>query len=195
MAEADGVEVVSLKGMHAAALRYFDIEGPFAAAVLAATGAALPKPLTTHIAALTGATAHDFVLAWSRPTETLALSEDAGALDELERRLAMADGGYVVNLSGGLAVFRLSGPRVADLLQRLGVAGAPRPGEARRGRLADVAVMTLCAHEGEVLLAVDRAYAAHLLGWIGETLADGWRATRILGDYGSAGIAAGVSDG
>jgi len=48
----------------------------------------------------------------------------------------------------------------------------PRPGEARRSRLADVPVLALSVGPGEALLLVDRADAEHLMGWIRETLLD-----------------------
>jgi heterotetrameric sarcosine oxidase gamma subunit len=163
-----GLEVQGELRMHAAALRYFDREGPFAAAAHAATGAALPACLQ---AALVPPAA--VILAWRSPTETLVLSEEGATLPQLRERLAGADGGQVVDLSGGLRVLRLRGPRVEDLLCRLGGGpGAPALNEARRGRLADVPVLALSVRPGETLLAVDRAYAEHLLGWIRATLAD-----------------------
>jgi hypothetical protein len=78
-----------------------------------------------------------------------------------------------VDLSGGVRIVRLTGNRIADLLCRLGgAASVPAPGEARRSRLADVAVLALSINPGETLLAVDRAYLPHLLAWIRETLLD-----------------------
>jgi len=66
-----------------------------------------------------------------------------------------------------------SGDRLAELLSRFGgTASVPRPGEARRSRLADVPVLALSVRPGEALLLVDRAYAEHLMGWIRETLLD-----------------------
>ena len=113
------------------------------------------------------------VLAWLRPTETLALSEVAAPLAGLSEALAKAAGGHVVDLSGGLKAFRMRGARVADLLSRLGSAALGMgPGHARRGRFGDVPVLALSVRAGEVLLVVDRAYAAHLGGWIEATLAD-----------------------
>ncbi|HWZ62838.1 MAG TPA: sarcosine oxidase subunit gamma family protein [Steroidobacteraceae bacterium] len=176
MAEARaGIEVRDLSGMHAAALRYFESGGSFAAAVSAVMGATLPAPLAAAALAAPGGAGGELVLAWSRPTETLVLTASATALAALESQLESADGGQLVNLTGGLAVLRLSGERCADLIGRLGSAAVPRTGEARRGRLADVPVMSLCVRAGEVWLVVDRAYARHLKGWIEATLAD-WAA-------------------
>jgi hypothetical protein len=168
-----GLEVGDDPRVHIAALRYFEPCGAFAAAVQAATGAALPAPLAAMSTTLPGAQQlGGLVLAWLRPTETLALTADAAALTELTTRLEGAAGGHVVCLSGGLRVLLLRGARVDDLMARLGSAAAPRVNEARRGRLADVPVLSLSVHSGEVLLAVDRAYGGHLLEWIGATLAD-----------------------
>lgn len=164
------VEAVPL---HAATLRYFEAAGPFAAALAAVTGTPLPAPLTATVLPGNAAAGAGVVLLWLRPTETLALSEDAAPLAELKERLAGAEGGYVVELSGGLKAYRVRGARGPELLSRLGSAAlALRVGDARRGRLADVPVLAVCMAAEETLLVVDRAYAEHLRGWIEATLAD-----------------------
>lgn len=161
--------------LHVASLRYFDAEGSFAAAVAAATGAPLPAPLRVTAVQATPADAAGVVLAWLRPTETLALCEQAAPLARLTERLAEAAGGHVVDLTGGLKAFRARGTRVAELLSRLGsMTLALGLHEARRGRLADVQVLAVSLRAEEVLLVVDRAYAAHLLAWIQATLAE-WK--------------------
>jgi heterotetrameric sarcosine oxidase gamma subunit len=168
-----GLEVGDDPRVHIATLRYFEPRGAFADAVQAATGVALPAPLAATSAALPGAPQRAaLVLAWLRPTETLVLTADTIALRALMARLGSAAGGHVLDLSGSLQVLRLAGARVSDLLARLGSAGMPAVGEARRGRLADVPALALSVRAGEVLLAVDRAHAAHLLEWVGATLAD-----------------------
>jgi hypothetical protein len=92
---------------------------------------------------------------------------------QLAARLAGSSDGCFVDLSGGVKVVRLSGERTADLLCRLGgTASVPRPGEARRSRLADVPVLALSLHELETLLLVERAYLPHVLAWIRETILD-----------------------
>ncbi|HYL03827.1 MAG TPA: hypothetical protein VEU54_10475 [Steroidobacteraceae bacterium] len=169
---APGIEVDAAPGSRTATLRYFEPDGPFAAAVRAATGAALPGPLG---AALSSGAAGEgpLILAWRSPTETLALTDDAARHTRLAAALAPATGGCFVDLTGGLRVLRLRGERSADLLARLGSdALIPRLNESRPGRLAEVATVALCVRPGETLLAVDRAYAAHLLDWIRATLAD-----------------------
>jgi hypothetical protein len=79
----------------------------------------------------------------------------------------------MVELMGGLRIVRLTGPRIADLLCRLGgTASVPAPGESRRSRMADVPVLALSVRAGETLLLLDRAYLPHLLAWIRETMLD-----------------------
>jgi hypothetical protein len=169
---AGEIQVRDLGGMQAAALRYFETAGPFAAAVSAATGAPLPAPLSAAAVALPGIPDGELVLAWSRPSETLVLTASTTALSALASQLESVDGGQLVNLTGALAVLRLAGTHTADFIGRLGSAPPPRRGEARRGRLADVPVLSLSVRAGEVWLVVDRAYARHLRSWIGATLAD-----------------------
>ncbi|HXY97464.1 MAG TPA: sarcosine oxidase subunit gamma family protein [Steroidobacteraceae bacterium] len=157
------VESLTEVPLHAATLRYFDASGPFAAAV--------PSPGPLKATVMQGG----LVLAWLRPTETLALSEEAALIAELSERLARATGGHVVELTGGLKALRLRGSRVAELLSRLGSAALGlRVGEARRGRFADVPVLVVCVRAEEALLVVERAYGEHLRDWIQATLAD-WR--------------------
>lgn len=172
----DGLEVEEAP-LCAATLRYFEGDGPFAAAVAAATGVALPEPLAATVVPDAGgmgpSVGCSVVLAWLRPTETLALCEADGPLAGLRERLATAAGGCVVDLSGGFKALRVRGSRAAELLSRLGgmVVGLA-VGEARRGRLADVQVLALSVRPQEVSLIVDRAYTGHLLAWIQATLAD-----------------------
>jgi heterotetrameric sarcosine oxidase gamma subunit len=149
-------------------LRYFERAGAFAVAVQAATGATLPETLVAREAA-----DGELILAWRSPTETLCLARSVTRLADLTARLAGATGGCVVDLTGGVRIVRLTGVRVADLLCRLGGdASVPAVGEARRSRLADLPVLALSVRAGETLLAVDRAYLAHLLAWVRETLLD-----------------------
>jgi len=151
-----------------ATLRYFTPSGAFAAAVRDAAGTALPEPLHAHEMHPPG-----MMLAWRSPTETLCLTADAARLAALAAQLAGRDDGCVVELTGGLKVVRVTGPRTVDLLRRLGgTASVPAPGEARRGRMADVPVLALSLRAAETLLVVDRALLPHVLAWIRETLED-----------------------
>jgi sarcosine oxidase gamma subunit len=170
--EATGLRVRGEVAIRAASLRYFDSQGSFAASVAAVLGVPLPGVLqATRVPASSGKP--ETLLAWRSPTETLVLSTDGAGFSKLGVALASAPDGCFVDQSGGLWVLRVSGARLIDLLTRLGGTGSvPQLGEARRGRLADVAVMALCVQAGEVLLVVDRVYADHLLGWIRETAAD-----------------------
>ena len=166
--KANGLTVCSAEPMQAAALRYFEAGGGFARAVRDATGVALP-PVLGAVEAGAG----ELIIAWRSPTETLLLTPSAARLAQLEEQLAGAGDGCLVNLSGGLRVLRVTGERISDLLCRLGGTGSiPCPGEARRGRMADVPVLALCVRAGETLLVVDRVYADHLCAWVRETLLD-----------------------
>ena len=166
--EGAGLVVRVEEAMYAASLRYFDAGGAFAASVRDVAGAALPGPL-----AAVRSPDGELTLAWRSPSETLLVTMSAQRLGELEARLASSADGCLVNLSGGLKILRITGERPGDLLCRLGgTASVPRLGEARRGRLADVAVLALCTEPGQVRLVVERVYAEHLVGWIRETLLD-----------------------
>jgi sarcosine oxidase gamma subunit len=161
-----GVAVRVQEHAPAAALRYFAPAGAFADAA-AAAGAPLPG---TRAALDTG---RELVLAWRSPTETLCLSHSAARLGELLRGLQGVRGGCCVELTGALTVVHLNGARIGDLIARIGSAASlPGAGEARRSRMADIPVLAVCVNAPEVLLVVDRGYAAHLLGWIRETLLD-----------------------
>jgi heterotetrameric sarcosine oxidase gamma subunit len=170
--EIDGLSVTVERGLQIASLRYFDAAGGFAAAVRETLGRPLPEPL--QASKYDGATpdAH-IILAWRSPTETLILSNHGAAFAELERRLASAADGCIVDQTGGIRVLRLQGRRARDLLLRLGAATAiPALSEARSGRLAELQVLTACVQAGHYLLLVERVYAKHLLDWIVATVAD-----------------------
>jgi hypothetical protein len=152
--------------MQVATLRYFTRAGSFADTVRTATGMPLPAVLEAREEA-------QLILAWRSPTETLCVTRSATRLAELGASLAASAEGCLVELTGGLRIVRLTGLRSADLLSRLGgTASVPAAGEARRSRLADVAVLALSVRAGETLLVVDRVWLPHLLAWIRETLLD-----------------------
>jgi heterotetrameric sarcosine oxidase gamma subunit len=170
--EIDGVSVSTDRGVQIASLRYFDHAGGFAAAVREAVGNALPEPLRAVQAGNATQGAY-LILAWRSPTETVLLSNDRAAFDELERQLAAVPDGCMVNQTGGICVLRVQGEKAGDLLLRLGAATAiPGRGEARSGRLAELQVLTACVQAGEFLLLVERVYANHLIEWIRATVAD-----------------------
>src|SRR5882724_382801 len=170
--EIDGLSVTADRDIQVASLRYFHQAGRFAAAVREAVGRALPEPL--HAFQIGSAAQGSYViLAWRSPTETLLLSSDRAAFDELERQLAATTDGCMVNQTGGICVLRAQGEKVGSLLLRLGAATAmPGLGEARSGRLAELQVLTACVQAGEFLLLVERVHANHLIEWIRATLAD-----------------------
>jgi hypothetical protein len=170
--EIDGLSVSIERGVQIASLRYFHPSGRFAAEVREAVGRELPEPLRTF--QIGSATQGSYViLAWRSPTETLLMSNDRAAFDELERQLAAAPDGCMVNQTGGICVLRVQREKAGDLLLRLGAATTvPSLGEARSGRLAELQVLTACVLPKEYLLLVERVYAKHLLDWIGVTAAD-----------------------
>jgi heterotetrameric sarcosine oxidase gamma subunit len=172
MIEIDGLSVSADRDLQIASLRYFQHAGGFAAAVREAVGTALPEPLRVFQIGSAGQGSY-VILAWRSPTETLLLSNDRAAFDELERQLAAAPDGCIVNQTGGIGILRVQGKKAGDLLLRLGAATAiPNLGEARSGRLAELQVLTACLLPEEFLLLVERVYANHLLEWIRATAAD-----------------------
>ena len=170
--ESQGVSVTADRGLLIASLRYFDHAGEFAAAVREAVGRALPEPLRAF--QIGSATQGSYViLAWRSPTETLLLSNGRAAFEELERQLAAAPDGCMVNQTGGICVLRVRGEQAGNLLLRLGAATAIASlGEARSGRLAELQVLTARVSPEECLLLVERVYANHLFEWIAATAAD-----------------------
>lgn len=168
MGAVAGLSVRVDDALQVATLRYFAPDGEFAEALREVTGLSLPR---TQEAA--SARDGQLTLAWRSPTETLCLAGNPARLVQIVARLAGLTDGCLVSLSGGLQVLRVTGERIADLLCRLGGTGSiPRPGEARRSRMADVPVLAVSLTAGETLLVVDRAYTEHLVGWIRETLLD-----------------------
>jgi sarcosine oxidase gamma subunit len=169
--QSAGLEVRPDGSLFIAAVRYFDAAGAFAADVPRLTGSPLPAPLTAHRS--TGAGGSEIVLAWRSPTETLLLCSDGGQFANLVGHAADRTDGCVVDQTGGIRVWRITGVRIADLLTRLGAPSTiPALGEARTSRLAELTVMALCVRDGEVMLLVDRVYATHLRAWMAEIVAD-----------------------
>jgi heterotetrameric sarcosine oxidase gamma subunit len=165
---APGVEVEVLPAASLASLRYFSTDGPFAQAIHGHCGVSLPG--TGRAVSAAG---QDLLLAWRAPSETLVLAAHPDALQALAAAVAACGDGCLIELTGALRVLRLSGARSADVLARLGgPASLPQPGEARRSRLAEVPVLAVSMDPQEILLWVDRAFVAHLEGWLRETLLD-----------------------
>jgi heterotetrameric sarcosine oxidase gamma subunit len=170
--EIDGLSIRADLEVQAASLRYFHHAGGFAAALREAVGRELPEPLRAFQVGSTTQGSY-VILAWRSPTESLLLSNDRAAFEELERQLAGAADGCMVNQTGGILVLRARGDKTGDLLLRLGSATAiAGVGEARGGRLAELHVLTVCVQPEEYLLLVERVYANHLLEWIAATAAD-----------------------
>jgi Sarcosine oxidase, gamma subunit family len=163
--EIDGLRVEPVRAVPAAALRYLTRAGGFAAA-LSAAGLSLPE-----CGRALGV--QDLTLAWRSPSETLCLAATSERLAQLNARLGEHTDGCLIELTGALDVVGLSGPRVAQLLVRLGsTASLPGKGEARRSRMADVPVLALALETARVQLVLERTYSEHLLAWITATLSD-----------------------
>ena len=170
--EVSGLSVNLQREWQFGSLRYFDAAGPFAAEVRGRLGGPLPKRLhaVTYPA---DASRGELILAWRSPTETLLLTADGAAFAAIAAGLANKPTGCLVDQSGGLWAWQVTGERTRDLLQRLGsTASIPVLGEARVSRLAELPVMALCVHEGQILLLVERVYSEHLYGWMRATAAD-----------------------
>src|SRR5258708_20514842 len=121
--EIDGLSVGADRNIQIASLRYSHHAGRFAAAVREAVGRALPEPLRAFQVG-SAAQGSYVILAWRSPTETLLLSTDRPPFDELERQLAAAPDGCMVNQTGGIDILRVRGEKAGDLLLRLGAATA-----------------------------------------------------------------------
>lgn len=121
-----------------------------------------------------GTAAGSLLLAWRSPSESLLLSADAQAHERLIARVAaVPSAGCLVDQTGGLWVWELTGERCLDLFHRLGsIASVPAPGQARTSRMADLPVMVLCIEPGRYLWVVERVYAQHLMEWIDRTVRD-----------------------
>ena len=129
--------------------RYFDAAGSFAADIASLIGGALPKPLQALRISL-GESQRDLILAWRSPTETLLMTTDGAAFAAIvARSREQPAAGCLVEQTGGLWVWRVSGARTRDLLLRLG-SSASIPGARRSfmSRVAELPVLALCVHAG-----------------------------------------------
>jgi sarcosine oxidase gamma subunit len=170
--EVPGLSVQLRREFKVGSLRYFDAAGPFTAAVGERLGGPLPEPLRA-VRHSRGDARRELVLAWRSPTETLLMTADAEAFAAIEDAAQNSAAGCMVDQTGGLWPWRLTGAGSREMLLRLGsTASIPAVGEARMSRVAELPVMALCVREGELLLVVERVYSDHLLGWIAETAKD-----------------------
>jgi sarcosine oxidase gamma subunit len=168
-----GLSVLLERDMRIGSLRYFDAGGPLSASLHEAIGGPLPGPLR----AVRYGIAHsgeEIILAWRSPTETVLMTKDDAAFAAILNRAAL-DGaaGCLVEQTGGLWAWHVTGARTRDLLERLGsIASVPALGEARTSRMAELPVLALRVREEQVILLVERVYSDHLLGWMSETALD-----------------------
>ena len=149
--------------MHVVSLRTLEPQDAQWMAALRAAGIhELPRP-----GCFTGG---DLRAVWSRPTECLALTQDATAasvLLDLLRPGAMALGCAVDRTSGAIAI-ELRGPGIERLLARLVDASAipMASGQATRARMVDIAVHLLRIEDQQLWLLTDRAHADYLAAWL-----------------------------
>lgn len=154
-----------------ASLRYFTAVGNDVAGLAQVLGGALPGPLQAVRHGEAGS-AEELVLCWRSPTETMFLCS-AARLAALDAFAQSREDLCVVEQTGGICVWTLTGARVADVLLRAGSPEViPTAGTARVGRLAELTVLTACVRAGEILAFVERVYQRHLVDWIRETVAD-----------------------
>jgi len=168
---APGVRIDVDTRLQIGALRYCD-PAAVRTALQRVGGDGVP-PVRRAVVISSAADPQGILLLWRSPTETLVVSDSSTPLRTLAAELATASEACLVDQSGGCWALRMRGPRSVDLLVRLGATSSiPRLGESLQGRLADLSVHSVRVRDDEVLLFVDRLYADHLLGWIGETIAD-----------------------
>jgi hypothetical protein len=179
--EVPSLHVSVVHGAHVVSLRHFDSEGQFARAVEGIIGAPLPGLLATELATRSPPR-YWAILAWQTPTEALLLCDDELPIEKLSAEVSALTDGCVIDQTGGMKVLRMSGEGVQSMVARIsGQATYPQIGQARRGRFADVPVLALQAHPGEILLVVERLYMEHLMesirvsaGDLSDTLDLGW---------------------
>ncbi|MBV8784510.1 MAG: hypothetical protein JOZ67_10005 [Gammaproteobacteria bacterium] len=165
-ARAAGLEITVREYVPVATVRRFGSGAAVEAAVRDLTGQGLPAPGRLLAAG-------PYWLAWRSPTETLCVAQEAEAISRLVVAVGEREDGVALDLTGALSAIEVSGARLDELACRLGGAqGSPGPGEARRTRLADIAVFAFCPRPQSLQLLTERPLASHLLGWIRETLLD-----------------------
>jgi hypothetical protein len=174
--DVDGLSVRLDRSLRIGSLRYFHAAGSVST-IAGVVGGSLPKALQAALQATgspgAGRKDSEFILAFRSPTETLLLSDDAEWFESIASLAAGRSDGCLVEQTAGIWAWTVTGARTRDLLTRLGAPSMiPALGEARTGRLADVAVMSVCVRPGEILLLVERVYSRHLMEWIAATVDD-----------------------
>jgi sarcosine oxidase gamma subunit len=109
------------------------------------------------------------LVARRQPEEVIVVGEGQPALDALLAALAPgreADA-IAIELTHGLGVIELRGPRLDDWLARLvDVSAIPAPGRSSRCRLVDVPVLLLRPAGETVLMVADRSLFPYLAHWL-----------------------------
>jgi sarcosine oxidase gamma subunit len=161
---APGITVALDPKMQVMSLRYFDSSGAFTAAAQRCLRLKLPfAPNAIEIRE------HErpALLAWRRPGECLLFTRDPADLEIVATATGGLIDGRAINLTGGVCVVRIAGPRTASLLARIGSHDSmPVPRSTRATRIADLPAFLVRSSGPEVYLLHDRAYLAHLMQWL-----------------------------
>jgi sarcosine oxidase gamma subunit len=170
--DASHLHVVLDETIRVGSLRYFGSTSRFAEAMQAALAATLPSTLKAVISSPDDSESL-IALAWRSPTEALLLTDSVARFEQIEAVSETHQDGCFVDQTHGLCVLRAGGEQLLDLLSRLGGNDLfPLLGDSKRGRLAEVPVLTLKVQPKETLLVVERTYVDHLMDWIQETAVD-----------------------
>ena len=164
--QSEGFRASASHGIPSLALRYLNTHSDFATGAEKILGRRLPEQ--GQVWAFSSPPA---AIVWWSPTQTLILGQgmNIAAFDGL----SSSSDGCVVDLSGAFSSIRCEGGQIAEVFARLGGPGIlPRPGEVKRGRLAELPAMALCLHEGRCEILVEHYYAQHLQQWIGAAVAN-----------------------
>jgi len=169
--EAAGVAVRFGPAVKVGSLRYFDAEGEFAGGLAALLGGPIPAALSASRRDLGDGS--DVILVWRSPSEIWVVSGNSSCHAALERYAAGCAGGCFVEQTGGIVLLSVTGTQAVSLLSRLAaITAIPRPGQALSARFADLGVTAVCLQPDQILLFIERVYAAHVWAWIRATLAD-----------------------
>jgi hypothetical protein len=169
--KAPGVWISCDQNLNVASLRYFDRDA-FSRSVQERLGMPLPG-VCSALCAPNLSDLDTTVLAWRSPTEAVLLCNGPAVILQLQVHLDSGNDGCVVDQTGGLLALRSKGTGVAELFARIGGPGTlPDLGQAKRSRLAEVPVLAIQVHSGEILLVVERVYAEHLMNWLRVSTAD-----------------------
>jgi hypothetical protein len=170
--EIAGLSIQPVLPVALASIRFFDPAGEFMTGLAGRVGGRMPGALQAVRYLGVAAADSEVLLASRSPNETVLMCNQCDTLVAVEEFAAGRSDGCVVNQTGALRVWTITGDRAPDFWSRLSSASLPALGEAHMSRVAELTVMTLCVDAGRSLILVDRLYADHLAAWITTTVAD-----------------------